>query len=64
MTLSIEHIVDSDRTLKIGVIDADLLDDYTRYLYLTLLKITGFCKSQGHKVRLICNYDEIRDNER
>ena len=47
---------------KIGLIDADLLDGGTRHPNLALLKISGFCKSRGYKVRLICNYDEIRDN--
>lgn len=50
------------KTYKIGLIDADLLDGGTRHPNLALLKISGFCKSRGYKVRLICNYDEIRDN--
>lgn len=56
----IEPIVYSDRPLNIGVIDADLLDNGTRHPNLALLKMSGFCKSLGHQVRLICNYDEIR----
>ena len=47
---------------KIGLIDADLLDGGTRHPNLALLKISGFCKSLGYEVRLICNYDEIRGN--
>ena len=50
------------KTYKIGLVDADLLDGGTRHPNLALLKISGFCKSRGYKVRLICNYDEIRDN--
>ncbi len=58
----IEPICNSDRTLNIGVIDADLLDNGTRHPNLALLKMSGFCKSKGHQVRLICNYDEIRSS--
>ena len=57
----IEPIVNSDRTLKIGLIDADLLDNGTRHPNLALLKMSGFSKSKEHQVRLICNYDEIRE---
>lgn len=58
----IEPVCNSGRTLTIGVIDADLLDNGTRHPNLALLKISGFCKTLGHQVRLICNYDEIRNN--
>ena len=60
-------IVNSDVPLKIGIIDADLLDHGTKHPNLALLKISGFCKSitlqneQKHDVRLICSYDEISD---
>lgn len=45
--------------LKVGIIDADLLDHGTRHPNLALEKIAGFCKAQGHDVRLICSYDEL-----
>ena len=47
------------KILKIGIIDADLLDGGTRHPNLALLKISGYCKSFGHEVRLIESYDEI-----
>lgn len=50
------------KILKIGIIDADLLDNGTRHPNLALLKISGYCKSLGHHVRLICSYDEIRSS--
>lgn len=45
--------------LKVGIIDADLLDHGTRHPNLALEKISGFCKSLGHEVRLICDYKEL-----
>ena len=45
--------------LRIGIIDADLLDNGTRHPNLALLKISGYCKSFGHNVRLIQSYDEV-----
>ena len=50
------------KVLKIGIIDADLLDNGTRHPNLALLKISGYCKGRGHIVRLICSYDEIRSS--
>ena len=61
----IDDIVNAVRPLKIGIIDADLLDHGTKHPNLALLKISGFCKSvvladgRNHDVRLICSYDEI-----
>lgn len=52
-----------DHQLKIGIIDADLLDNGTRHPNLVLLKISGYCKHYGHSVRLIQTYNEIVDNE-
>ena len=54
-----EIIEQENRKLNIGIIDADLLDGGTRHPNLSLLKISGYCKSFGHKVRLIQSYDEI-----
>ena len=48
-----------ERTLKVGVIDADLLDNGTRHPNLALEKISGYCKTLGHSVRLICDYSEL-----
>lgn len=56
----IEPLQEQNRKLKIGIIDADLLDNGTRHPNLALLKISGYCKSLGHETRLICDYDEIR----
>ena len=58
----IEPIRNSDRTLNIGLIDADFLDNGTRHPNLALLKMSGYCKRLGHHVRLISNYDEIRES--
>lgn len=62
-----EQIVNSRKPLKIGLIDADLLDHGTKHPNLVLLKISGFCKNitlengGKHDVRLICNYSELQD---
>ena len=52
-------IENAQARLSIGIIDADLLDGGTRHPNLALLKISGYCKSHGHKVRLVKSYDEI-----
>lgn len=52
-------IVRSEKPLRVGIIDADLLDHGTRHPNLTLLKISAFCKNNGHHVRLVINYDEL-----
>lgn len=50
--------------LRIGIIDADLLDNGTRHPNLALLKISGYCKHYGHQVTLIRDYNQIaKDNE-
>jgi hypothetical protein len=60
-------VANSAVQLKIGIIDADLLDHGTKHPNLALLKISGYCKSiilpngEKHDVRLICSYDEISD---
>lgn len=58
-----ELIERDGKRLKIGIIDADLLDNGTRHPNLALLKISGYCKHFGHSVRLIHNYDEIARND-
>ena len=55
-------IVNKERKLRVGLIDADLLDHGTRHPNLALLKVSAYCKEYGHNVRLICNYDELRVN--
>lgn len=52
-------IEDTQEKLKIGIIDADLLDGGTRHPNLALLKISGYCKSHGHNVQLVKSYQEI-----
>lgn len=60
----IEPINNASKSLNIGVIDADLLDNGTRHPNLALLKISGFCKGKGHNVRLICDYAEIKGSKK
>ena len=57
-------IIEKSKQLKIGIIDADLLDNGTRHPNLVLLKISGYCKHFGHTVRLIQSYDEIAINNK
>lgn len=47
--------------INIGIIDADLLDKGTRFPNLALMKISGYYKSQGHNVKLILNYNQIKE---
>jgi len=49
--------------VQIGLIDADLLDHGTRHPNLALLKISSYCKHLGHKVFLVQNYSEIKEDE-
>lgn len=48
---------------KIGLIDADLLDNGTRHPNLALMKISGFYKEKGITVKLIESYEELRTSE-
>ena len=59
-----ELIEREGKRLRIGVIDADLLDNGTRHPNLALLKISGYCKHFGHNVRLIQSYDELAYEKR
>lgn len=45
--------------MKIGIIDADVLDNGTRHPNLACLKMSGYYKDQGHDVKLITDYDDI-----
>lgn len=44
--------------MKIGIIDADLLDNGTRHPNLALMKISGYYKELNDDVKLIETYDE------
>ena len=57
-----DQIVESHETLRVGIIDADLLDHGTRHPNLALLKVSAFCKEHGHSVKLISNYEELKEN--
>lgn len=51
--------------MKIGLIDADLMDNGTRHPNLALMKIAGFYKDQGNEVKLIYkNYFEVDNYDR
>ena len=49
---------DLDKSLLIGLVDADLLDKGTRFPNLTLMKLSGFFKSKGIKCNLILHTKE------
>ncbi len=44
---------------KIGIIDADLLDNGTRHPNLALMKISSFYKAKGHLVTLLRTYLDL-----
>lgn len=46
---------------KVGLIDADLIDNGTRHPNLALMKISSFCKNQSCEVELLESYDCIPD---
>ena len=48
---------------KIGLIDADLLDNGTRHPNLVIMKLSGYFKEHGCEVELIENYDRITDSD-
>lgn len=48
--------------MRIGLLDADLMDNGTRHPNLALMKIAGFYRDQGHEVQLIFdNYMSVYD---
>lgn len=47
---------------KIGLIDADLLDNGTRHPNLVIMKLSGYFKEMGCEVELIENYTRITNN--
>jgi hypothetical protein len=50
---------DEKTDMRIGIIDADLLDNGTRHPNLALMKISGYYKEQGHSVILLRSYDGL-----
>ena len=58
------NIIEGDgERLRIGIIDADLLDNGTRHPNLALLKISGYCKHYGHHVSLIRDYEQVANGK-
>lgn len=49
------------RVLSIGMIDADLCDNGTRHPNLAQMKMSAYCKSRGHNVRLLENEDDFEN---
>ena len=47
--------------IKIGIIDADLLDKGTRHPNLALAKLSGYHKANGNKVTLLTDYLTIEE---
>lgn len=47
--------------MKIGLIDADLLDNGTRHPNLALMKISGYMKKKGYSTELLLDYKNIRN---
>lgn len=45
--------------MRIGLIDADLLDNGTKHPNLALMKLSGYYKAIGHDVTLITDYNSI-----
>ena len=45
--------------MRIGIVDADLLDKGTRHPNLALMKISGYHKSLNDTVELITSYNEL-----
>ena len=45
---------------KIGLIDADLLDNGTRHPNLALMKIAGYYKDNGYDAVLIKSYNDVK----
>lgn len=46
--------------MKIGIIDADLLDNGTRHPNLALMKISGYYKEQNNEVKLLKSYENLK----
>lgn len=51
--------------MKIGLIDADLMDNGTRHPNLVLMKLAGYYKDNGNEVTLIYNdYEEVKNYDK
>ena len=50
--------------MKIGIIDADLLDNGTRHPNLALMKLSGYYKSIGYEVSLLENYNDTNSYDK
>lgn len=51
--------------MRIGLIDADLMDNGTRHPNLALMKIAGYYRDKGNEVKLIFNdYKEVDDYDK
>lgn len=51
--------------MKIGFVDADLIDNGTRHPNLALMKLAGYYRSLGNEVELIYDsYDRVKDYEK
>ena len=46
--------------MRIGLIDADLLDNGTRHPNLALMKISTYAKTKGYTTKLIEDYEELK----
>ena len=57
------ELANSRRDIKVGIIDADLLDGGTRHPNLALLKIAGYCKGLGFEVNLLEKYADLHYND-
>lgn len=45
--------------MKLGIIDADLIDGGTRHPNLALMKVSSYYKSKGWKVELLLDYKNL-----
>lgn len=59
----IKQRVNYDIKDKVGLIDADLLDNGTRHPNLVIMKLSGYFKEKGCEVELIEDYSVITDND-
>lgn len=46
--------------MKIGIIDADILDNGSGHPNLALMKISGYYRNKGNYVKLLHNYNDIK----
>ena len=49
------------KVLKIGLIDADLIDNGTRHPNLAQMKMSSYCKGRGHAVDLLFKNENVKD---